>query len=933
MTDKSITLQKDKSGNEYFLVTFPYDEKLVSFVRKIPTRKYVASGWKIKADHVTALYVDAFARKLEFELDDLSKDFIEKMKKPIEEEVNIPELKMKLRNFQKIGVNYATKCERCFIADEMGLGKSAEAIASVMALDAFPCVIICPASLKLNWKKEVNMWCDKTLVVIDGLIKEIYEEIDGNKIISNYEIPDYDADFVIINYDILERDKKIKPSLNPKGIEIPNHKDLLSILKFKSIIIDESQYCSNHKSLRTKAVKQISKKIKYRFALSGTPMLNRPKELIPQLDILDRLESLGGFWGFAKRYCVPENAPVLMSDFKNKNISNIVVGDEIIGWKRVGRQQRIVKSKVLNILKRKSELQKLILENGNEIICTPDHKWLNGRYKTQYEYMNAKIGRKLIEIYPSDIKSIIDFNSESYMKGYILGAFRGDGHCTIKTTSRYNYFKNITITGTNNHAVGISTSDIEIIDRIDNYLNILNIKEYHRNKRNDGLYSLNGTNEIFYNFIVNLKLIDNNSMAGFLAGIYDTDGSGKVISQKKISNENTYNLIKMCLENFNVKYTEKKDGMGFFLPMSRKKFIEFWNLINPILQRKLDSYVFNAGGKFKTDTISVNNIISIDGIHDVYTLTTETGNYVVYGMGSKNCNAFEGDFGWDFSGTSNLDELYSKLKQTCFIRRKKEDVLSELPPKQRILLPIELSNREEYNKASKNFIQWIKSKLMDESEYLEELKKIPMLTDSQRTIMSNARIAEKLNKTREAEALVRIEKLKQLVAKGKLSRVKDFIETFLQYDDKLVIFAKHKEIYKSLIDSYKDISVHVIGGMTSKQKDKAVVEFQTNPKIKLFIGALDAAGVGLTLTESSTVAFVEFGWTSAIHDQAEDRCHRIGQKDFVKCYYFYSEKTIDEDILEIVENKRKIASNIMDGLTIVDDADTNDVEKILSKFI
>jgi len=156
----------------------------------------------------------------------------------------------------------------------------------------------------------------------------------------------------------------------------------------------------------------------------------------------------------------------------------------------------------------------------------------------------------------------------------------------------------------------------------------------------------------------------------------------------------------------------------------------------------------------------------------------------------------------------------------------------------------------------------------------------------------------------------------------------------LMYDEKLLIFAKHQEIYKKLIDKYKDVSVHIVGGMTSKQKDVAVEEFQNNPKVKLFIGALDAAGVGLNLTASSTVAFIEFGWTSAIHDQAEDRVHRIGQEDFVKCYYFYAEKTIDDEILELIETKRAIAANIEDGITIPSDsASDDDITEILSKFI
>lgn len=599
MSNRQITLKTDKNGLHFFIVEFEYDAQLVEFVKKIPTRKYVSNAWKIRADHVTAKYVEAFARKLGFEVEPSAKNYIEKMVHPVFE-VEMPQLKRELRDFQKEGVAYAVKYERCFIADEMGLGKSGESIAAVETTNSYPCLIICPASLKLNWKKEIKLWVDKSVKVIDGLIKINYDTIHGKRVVSGYEVPDYDADFIIINYDILYREKKVANAFKPDDIEIPDHKDLLKKIPFKSIILDESHMVSNHKSLRTKAVKEISRKIRYRYALSGTPILNRPKELIAQLDFLDRLETFGGFWTFAKRYC----------------------------------------------------------------------------------------------------------------------------------------------------------------------------------------------------------------------------------------------------------------------------------------------------------------------------------------------GAVEGPFGWDFSGSSNLDELHENMKKTCFIRRKKEDVLEELPPKQRIMLPVELSNAKEYENASKNFRKWMKMNMMDEKEYYEELKNVAMLTDSQRRVIANAKATSKLNKTLAAEALVKIEKLKQVVARGKLQRVYEFIDNFLLYDEKLLIFAKHQEIYDKIIDKYKDISVHIVGGMTSKQKDKAVEEFQNNPNIKLFIGALDAAGVGLNLTQSSTVAFVELGWTSAIHDQAEDRAHRIGQKDFVKCYYFYSEKTIDEQILELIETKRALTANISDGISIPQDsAVDDDITQILSKFI
>jgi len=598
MSDKRITLEKDKNENEFFFIEFDYDAKLVEFVKKIPTRKFdsFSKRWKIHADHITAKYVDSFARKLNFNVDQSAKDYIDKMIYS-KFTVEIPKLKRELREFQKEGVMYAIKYQRCFIADDMGVGKSGESIAAVETTKSYPCLIICPSSLKLNWKKEISLWLDnRSVKVIEGLIKVDYEIVDNKKIVVGYKMPDYDADFVIINYDILYRDKRISKLENPNNIIIPDHKDLLKQIPFKSIIIDESHLCSNHKSLRTKAVKEIAKKIKYRFALSGTPILNKPRELIAQLDILDRLDSLGGFWEFATRYC----------------------------------------------------------------------------------------------------------------------------------------------------------------------------------------------------------------------------------------------------------------------------------------------------------------------------------------------NAKEGNFGWDLNGSSNLDELHERLKTTCFIRRKKEDVLSELPEKQRIMLPVEISNRDEYEKVSKNFVKWMKNNLMSNEEYYEELKKIDYLTESQRKQILENKVKYKLNKILLAETAVKIEKLKQIAAKGKLNKIFDFIDNFLSYDEKLIIFAKHKEIYNKIIERYKDISVHVVGGMSTQQKNNSVEKFKTDENTKLFIGAINAAGVGLNLTESNTVIFVEFDWTPAIHEQAEDRAHRIGQKDFVKCYYFYGENTIDEYILEIIEEKRKITLNVSDGKNLELE---NDISKIISKFI
>jgi len=89
---------------------------------------------------------------------------------------------------------------------------------------------------------------------------------------------------------------------------------------------------------------------------------------------------------------------------------------------------------------------------------------------------------------------------------------------------------------------------------------------------------------------------------------------------------------------------------------------------------------------------------------------------------------------------------------------------------------------------------------------------------------------------------------------------------------------------------------------------------------QLLVCATRVAGQGITLTHASNVAFLDLEWTPAMHDQAEDRCHRIGQHDAVTAWYLLAAKTIDETMLELIERKRRIVDAVTDGRSEVDEA-------------
>ncbi len=254
----------------------------------------------------------------------------------------------------------------------------------------------------------------------------------------------------------------------------------------------------------------------------------------------------------------------------------------------------------------------------------------------------------------------------------------------------------------------------------------------------------------------------------------------------------------------------------------------------------------------------------------------------------KYCGAKHNGFGWDFTGATNKEELHKKLTESIMIRRKKEDVLKDLPNKVYSYVPMELDNEKEYQKAEREFIR-----------YLLEHKGL-----------------EAARKAKQAEHLVKIEALKQLAVKGKMKQAVEWIQNFIEGgngDGKLVVFATHKETINQLMEEFKEVAVKVDGSVNTENRNRAVEKFQNDPTVKLFVGNIQAAGVGLTLTAASSVAFLELPWMPGELVQAEDRCHRIGQKNTVNIYYLLADNTIEYKIAEMLDNKRGVLDAVLDG--------------------
>ena len=271
------------------------------------------------------------------------------------------------------------------------------------------------------------------------------------------------------------------------------------------------------------------------------------------------------------------------------------------------------------------------------------------------------------------------------------------------------------------------------------------------------------------------------------------------------------------------------------------------------------------------------------------------GTFMQFAM--NYCDAKKNRWGWDFNGVSNIEELKEKLAP-IMIRREKKDVLKELPDKIYQTINIEMSKdiQKQYNLAIDDFQEFLKEKGYD---------------------------GERIDKAMNAQSLVLINELKQLVIDDKIKTLLEMLEGF--NGDKAVIFCDYIKPIEILKEKFGDLCV-VLTGAVSKEDRKIVVDkFQNDKKIKYFIGTTKAAGLGITLTAANKVFFLSLPWTPADMSQAADRCHRIGQRAAVNIYCLNCGE-IDKYISELLLSKSEIIGRVV-GSEVV-----NIREKLIKKL-
>jgi len=266
---------------------------------------------------------------------------------------------------------------------------------------------------------------------------------------------------------------------------------------------------------------------------------------------------------------------------------------------------------------------------------------------------------------------------------------------------------------------------------------------------------------------------------------------------------------------------------------------------------------------------------------------------------------------WNIKGASHLDELQEKLRGHLMVRRLKKDVLKELPDKIRqvIELPDDglkktITAEEKYLKEKRAIIKEIKTKIKqakqtdDKEEYNNAVKELREFNFSSFSDLS---------------------KVRHLTALKKVPFAIEHIKETLVSESKVVVFAHHRDVLDSLYEAFKDKAVLLTGDTPADVRKDNIDHFQTDPNCKLFISSIKAGGIGITLTASSMVIFVELDWTPAIISQAEDRCHRIGQENAVLIQHLVINGSIDSKIAKMCVRKQAVITQALDKPITLDE--------------
>lgn len=256
-------------------------------------------------------------------------------------------------------------------------------------------------------------------------------------------------------------------------------------------------------------------------------------------------------------------------------------------------------------------------------------------------------------------------------------------------------------------------------------------------------------------------------------------------------------------------------------------------------------------------------------------------------------------------GQGVLYALQQRLRASCMVRRLKKDVLTDLPPKRRQVIELPAATAGEA----------IANEQAAVSKFIAGMTELRLRVELAKASEEPADYAAAVKALKEGASawFGEISKLRHETALAKVPAVVGHIKETLEEGNKVVLFAHHHDVIDSFMQAFPKVSVKLTGQMVQTERQRSVDLFQRDPRVLLFVGSIQAAGVGLTLTASSHAVFAELDWVPGNMSQAEDRTHRIGQVNSVLVQHLVLEGSLDATMAKTLVSKQEVIDAALDN--------------------
>ena len=968
--DRRIALLPDGRAS----VFFEYDPGLVTEVKRLSGAKWVGAEkyWRVGVDAPLVAFGEAHGFFVEEPVSSAARTAVEQAKRlseqsrSVESDLVVPGLRGELRPFQRAGVAYALSARRVLIGDAMGLGKTIQGLGVIQAVGGVgsaKALVVCPASLKLNWLAEAIKW----------LGSEWQMEVVSGRKAGRIGKTGSSHELVICNYDLLAARADDLVAFSPNVL-----------------VADEIHAAKNKGALRTKALDKIAKSVPgdgYVVGLSGTPVVNRPIELASPLSILGRLDDLGGFWHFAKRYCKAYHNGFGW-DFSGA--SNLEELNEVLRKTCYVRRtvhdvyDELPPVQVASVpLGMDRDIAKQYAQAERDIIAHMAERaaalaYMAAEAAADAALLEAKAVAKAV--YDEAVASA---TSETDEPPLVRATGSGDAARSYAETeeqaqavydeaekeARSSYGKVLApaeaalneakaaLMAREAKERAVAAAEQHITDTF------AKIDVYNKDARGlgrgakgpqaqkrfwdewDAVHALNPELEAAQ-AAAELAEADAAVMSLALAGrarVVEARGEMAARAAQGASVDVTEALARASVvlgAPFPPGGCPPRDRARSAVAALEESYESVAGVAQAIYDEALAGadLVFSATTEQAQAGIDEERAVRKSEVAAALRAYEEARSLAqaIYDEAMDAANAKYEEVvspAWDeyslaveAQATSPAEEaaqcgarsLYEEIKtgaravfdgavaaaQKSYTAstsgpwaayREAADALEEESATSTTGEDVRLSAQAAYDAA-----------LADaEAAHSAAMESVGG--------ESAGAAAEARRRAAAAEMLVKMNELRQLAARGKLTSVIEWIQNFLEAgDEKLVVFAWHKEIQEALATNLGGVAI--MGGQSAAETKASVDAFQNDPSVRLITCSLRAGSEGHTLTAAQNVAFVEEPWTPGNVAQAVARCYgRLNDPHGVVAWHLVAAGTIDEDMVDLIASKAEVTNQVADG--------------------